>query len=210
MITASVLRHGPTHYTNVFPDLSEEHLSLLDATAWDIMQNFQGKIPTFISSPTPRTIASAIRIAQAYGMNLEQEDIPQDPLIGPLHRVEHAIDFLREKIAHLEHNVDPLVRHNILDYTYMEDPAFEDGILCESRSSAKARFFQFLSTIREIGSHDQHVIATTHLDVAGPAIQEWFDERGANFSPAEVVHFWFLENSHLKIRFRNKERVIQI
>lgn len=124
MITASVLRHGPTHYTNVFPDLSEEHLSLLDATAWDIMQNFQGKTPTFISSPTPRTIASAIRIAQAYGMNLEPEDIPQDPLIGPLHRVEHAIDFLRDKIAHLEHNVDPLVRHNILDSTYMEDPVF--------------------------------------------------------------------------------------
>lgn len=206
------MRHGVTHYTEVFPDLAEEGIPFLKSTARRIARDFP-KNPVFISSPSPRTLATVLHVMEAYGLEPQLEAIHQEPLIGPiaLHVPEAVLSFLKQAIAPLgDMSNDPLRRHQILDHLYLENPFFENGIFCESRGESFERLRQFLPKLREHCRPDRHVVVTTHLDVMGGFIQEQFGESDNPFPPGEVLHITFLTPSKAQLTLRGDTRIANL
>jgi broad specificity phosphatase PhoE len=202
--TATIMRHGPTRYTGIFPDLAEEGLAMIRTTAEEIATRFPKEL-IVIASPAQRAIATALQVMEICGLEPAPEVVRIESMLRPikLHDLALATGYFTTVLDGL---ADVMERHRRWDEFYMTSHDYEVGVICESRSSAMERFDCFLTNLREICANDRHVIAVTHLEVVGTAVhrKEWFGCAGGEcyFRPAEAVHIIFMEDRTIRVEFR--------
>lgn len=203
--TASVMRHGATLYTGNAPDLVPEGFPKILATAQEIAQRFPQR-PVFLASPTNRAVSTALRVEEAYG---SRDPIRLEPLLAPIAIFDQrAMDAcLKRAVGHLRNN--PLEQHRVWDRFFMESPEFESEAFCETRSAAKARFMKFLAQLPTLVGVDRHIVATTHIEVVGTAVHEWFGTSGDYFGVAEVAHLTFFDDGGVEAEFRGEKKIIR-
>lgn len=205
--TASVMRHGATGYTGIFPDLLEEGLPALKLAGKEIAERFPKK-PRFVASPAKRAIASALHVMEAYGLARKTGAVQIEESLRPISIFDQrAIRMLVKGLGGLE----TVASRRAWDRFYMESEEFDRGFLCESRSSAKARFVEFVfGRLPHLCDVQHHVIAVTHVELVGCVIQDWFEVGEDYFRPAEVAHFSFFTGRQLQVEFRGQTKVLKI
>lgn len=207
--TASVMRHGATFYKEIFPDLADEGLPKVKATAREIAHRFPKRL-VLTSSPKPRALGTAMHVMEAYGLPWRKEDVRVEEILEPIDIFDYEMvsSLVREVVGRLKGN--PLECHRVWDSFYMKSPAFENGIICESRTSAKGRCLEFLGRLSSLCGADRHVVAVTHIELVGTVVHDWFGVDGEYFGPAEVVHLAFLDDGRLQAEFRGEEKLLKL
>lgn len=204
--TATIMRHGPTKYTNRFPDLAEEALYLVHQRAREINARFP-QTPIFISSPAHRARATALCVMEAYGL------VPDDRFVSTHHLLRPIDIYNRPRISSFLETVTEgadsvLEAHRRLDSFFMREETFAQGELCETRLSAKNRLFEFLGSLPKACSPECHVVVVTHLELIGSAVRDWFDVGSEEFFPAETLHLFFQKDRDCLAEFRGKTRLL--
>ena len=207
--TATVLRHGISRYTGIYPDLVMDYLHLINKTAEEIFPKYLGKRLRQVSSKASRAIATLNQIAlmdQARSTTDLERIIVDERLSGIEIFDQLAVaDLVRQKTGHLK---DPLEVTAGWDAFFMRDPVFEAGIICESRTSAKNRMKEFLADLQQQAAPEIHFLICTHLETMGSLIQEWFGRADAYLNPAESTKLCFLENGKILVNFRGQEILV--
>jgi len=205
--TATMMRHGATEYSGVFPDLIDAGIPNIKASAADIRRRFPDT-PLFVSSPADRAVATALHVRQAYGLGWDRDQVQTIGLLRPMTVIDP-----RPVIAHFEtvtsNITDPHELHRVWDRFYMENEEFERGNFCETRSSSKQRFLQFIQEILPgLCKGGRHVVGVSHCELIATAMYEWFG--GECFRPAEVAHFELYSSSHFLVEFRGEKRTVKL
>lgn len=205
--TASVIRHGATRYTDIFPDLLPEGLPIVRETARHIARNFPRK-PVFISSPANRAVGTLMHVMEAYGLEHDRNAVRIEKLLGPIDIFDHdpVKEHFRRLTGHVE---DPLDVHRVFDRFYIGSDEYETGGFCEPRSSAKRRFAIFLEQLPLLVDTQRHIVAATHLELLGTTLLDWFGEdQETVLRPGEAAHFTFFENGSFDAEFRMRRKRI--
>lgn len=131
------LRHGQTDYTDVFPDLTEEGIRTIEASARSIIHFIEGqRNVTIIASPKARALGSADVVARATGY---EGKIKKEPNI----QAAMEKDRMRAKALFYEHVNNGGMR--ALSVAYGTDPRYEDGVVIEPRSEVRKRFLGYFA-----------------------------------------------------------------
>jgi len=133
------LRHGQTDYTDVFPDLTEEGIKTIEASAELIrpfVENHQNVM--IIASPMARAQGSAAVIAKVLGHK-------EKTRIEPNIQAAMVKDRMRAKAIFYEHVNNGGMR--ALSVAYGTDPRYEDGEVIEPRSEVRKRFLGYFSKL---------------------------------------------------------------
>lgn len=159
MKTLLFLRHGKTHYTGQFPDLSDEGKREIGKAADYIAELVRQQGTTdvmIVSSPAPRALGTADIIAKH---------------LGHLHEVEHELaircmDFYDTDAANAIWKSFGTARQ--VDCAYANDPRFEEGVVIEKRSAIQYRFYGYLGSLLErfvAGKLPDIMIHTSHYEI---------------------------------------------
>lgn len=207
--TASVLRHGLTGYTDVFPDLLPEGLGILRASTAEITARFSVKKPVFLSSPAVRALGTTSHAMDAYGIPWDETCVRIEQLLGPIRIMDQRRAFAAfDEVTQGYRSKREAIK--AWDRYYMEHPEFEAGVTTEPRSSAKRRFLEVFHAIPTRFGSEQHVVLVTHIETVGSAVRGWFppERVGGYFEAGEVLHVEFFENGSLRVEFRGKKIVL--
>lgn len=172
----TLLRHGQTDYTNVFPDLTQEGEETIRKTAEQIALNLQqDEEVTIMSSDKARAQGTAAIIKNVLEHEREVRIVPGITSMAHRHP-ERSIQMINEMLAE-KGSVQAV------DYAYTHDPRFDDAELWEPRNEIQKRFFRNIEyairAFKRVAEHEDlpspHLVAVTHFEVLSPFVGKIFN-----------------------------------
>ncbi len=169
----TLLRHGQTQYTEVYPDLTKEGQDTIQKSAEQIAANLKrDEEVVIVASDRARAQGTAGIIKKILKHNTEIKSVTgitsaaqRDPA--------KASEMINEILAEGK-------GIEAVDYAYIHDPRFDDEKIWEPKKEIQKRFFRNLEyTIRAfklVAKHKElpkpHLIAVTHFEILNPLIEE--------------------------------------
>jgi len=201
------LRHGESGYTNVYPDLTPEGIKTIKKSAL-LIPFFNGNrnIEIF-SSPKTRAIGSVDIITKMLSIKQRYQIAP----------ALSAVEIKDEEKAKKLFAEVSQGGGSALSIAYNTDPRFEDGIILESRSEVKKRFFSFFSDLTKWFAVNMSwplsVIAVSHYEVLYHFVEGAFKldyEKDAPLGYGEIIMINIYESKArntviIEIVFRGKK-----
>lgn len=162
-------RHGQTGYTDVFPDLTEEGIRTIKKTTTLLPFINGGRNITIFTSPKIRAVGSADIVVKELGVKQGFEKM----------RILSAIEIKDQEKARKLFAEASQGGAQALSIAYGTDPRFEDGVIVESRSAVKKRFFSFFSDLAKWltanMSSPLYIIVVSHYELLYHLVETAFN-----------------------------------
>ncbi|MFA6354473.1 MAG: histidine phosphatase family protein [Candidatus Paceibacterota bacterium] len=216
----TLLRHGQTEYTDIYPDVTEEGKETVRKSAEQIAANLKEDEEVFLmASDKVRAQGTAGIIKEVLKTDKKIRTVPGITSMA-MRDKQKGNEMIQELIA--EGGV-PAV-----DYAYTHDPRFDDAKIWEPRDEIQKRFFSNLEyairAFKVVAKHKElpkpHFVGVTHFEVLNPFLDEIFDLKHPEeptLKNAEVMEISIQdpsaenENSDIvffKITFREKTKTV--
>ncbi len=171
----TLLRHGQTEYTNIYPDLTKEGMETVRKSAEQIAANLKAdEEVVLMASDKARAQGTAGIIKEVLDHQKEIRTVPGITSMA-MRDQGKGMEMIHEL---LKEGGVPAV-----DYAYTHDPRFDDAEVWEPRDEIQKRFFSNLEyairAFKVVAKHEDlpkpHLIAVTHFEVLSPFLQDVFD-----------------------------------
>lgn len=171
----TLLRHGQTEYTNVYPDLTEEGQETVRKAAEQIAKNLSEDEKVFLmASDKARAQGTAGIIKEVLEHDDEIRTIPGITSMA-MRNPERAMEEINEFLSN--------GGVKAVDYAYTHDPRFDNAEVWEPRDEIQKRFLRNIEhsirVFKRVAKHDNlprpHLIAVTHFEVLSPFLSQIFD-----------------------------------
>lgn len=171
----TLLRHGQTQYTNVYPDLTEEGQETVRKSAEQIAKNLkEDEDVVLVASDKARAQGTAGIVKEVLRHDKEIRTIPGITSMA-MRDPERATEMINEFLAK---GGVPAV-----DLAYTHDPRFDDAEIWEPRDEVQKRFLSNIEhairAFKVVARHEElptpHLIAVTHFEVLSPFLKNVFD-----------------------------------
>ncbi len=212
----TVVRHGDTRYTGVYPDLTDVGVEQIsdqsESLATDIDLNKEEVI--LVSSPSPRTKGSMDLIKEKLGLVEKKTNVVNGIRGIDVKDRSKAMEIIDEVMA----GGFDITK---IDHAYATDPRFEDmPDVWEAPSNVEKRALRSLEyairgllKAREINEDKiPHIIATSHFEIVDLLLAKVFDREPGDFPPGSRVDLVIFEDDsdsgkmRLEVSFRGETR----
>lgn len=216
----TLLRHGQTDYTEIYPDLTDEGQETVRKSAEQIVSNLENDEEiVLMASDKARAQGTAGIIKDVLGHN------------GEIRTVNGITSMaMRDRKKGMETINEILEKGGVpaVDYAYTHDSRFDDAEVWEPRDEVQKRFLSNIEyairAFKVVSKHEElprpHLIAVTHFEVLSPFLHEIFDIKHPeeptlkNAEPIEIlVKDPSTENENsdivlLEVKFRGDTRTV--
>ncbi len=194
----TLLRHGQTEYTDVYPDLTEEGQETVRRSAEQIAKNLREEEEVLLmSSDKARAQGTAGIVKDVLGYKGNIRTVKGITGLEMRNR-EKGMEIINEMLA--DGGVPSV------DYAYTHDPRFDDAEIFEPRDEIQKRFMTNIEyairAFKTVAKHEElpkpHLIAVTHFEVLSPFLHQIFDIKhpeDPTFKNAETVEISVIDPS---------------
>lgn len=212
----TVIRHGDTRYTGVYPDLTEVGIRQVSDQSESLASEIDlGKEEVIlVSSPSPRTRGSMDLVKEKLGLADEKTNVVHGIRGIDVKDMSKAMEIINEVMA------DGFDITKI-DHAYATDPRFEEmPEVWEAPSNVEKRALRSLEyairgllKAREINEDKiPHIVATSHFEIVDLLLAKVFGREPGDFPPGSRVDLVLFEGESdskqikMDITFRGETR----
>lgn len=224
----SVLRHGQTQYTDIYPDLTDLGKATIEKTAEQIAAGLSPEEQAvLLTSPTVRAQGTTGIIKEKIGHEGEikiQSSLSMNRIKDQA-KAQLVWDELKLEGNKVEQESGAF--HGI-DYAYTHDPRFENAEIFEPRSQIEKRFFNNLEyairAFEVVAKHPDipkpHLIAVSHFELLNHFVQKVFKlkhPQDPTVKNGELIEINLMESTedkqnkitNLEVSFRGLKRTVK-
>lgn len=212
----TIVRHGDTRYTGVYPDLTDSGIEQITAQA-EILSDeldLDKEEVIFVSSPTPRTKGSMDIIKEKLGLANQETNVIKAIRGIDVKDMPRALDIINEVM------IDGFDLTKI-DRAYATEKRFEEmPDVWEAPSNVEKRSLRAieyairgLTKAKELTpNREPHIIAASHFEIVDLLLAKVFGREPGDFPPGSRVDLVFFEDEqdskkiNMEVTFRGETK----